>query len=45
MRELTEEKKRMFKSIGLHYCRHYDNVVRFNAPLCGKCRHRTYPAR
>jgi len=45
MRELTEEKKQMLKSIGLHYCRHYDNVVRFNAHFCGKCRHRTYPSR
>jgi hypothetical protein len=44
MGELTEEKKRMLKNMGLHYCRHYDNVVRFNAPLCGKCRHKTYPA-
>jgi len=45
MRELTEEKKRMLKSIGLHYCRHYENVVRFNAPMCGKCRHCTRPPR
>ncbi len=45
MQELTEEKKQMLKSIGLHYCRHYDNVVRFDPPFCGKCRHRTYPSR
>ncbi len=45
MRELTEEKKQALKSMGLHYCRHYDNIVRFNPTFCGKCRHCTRPTK
>jgi hypothetical protein len=45
MRELTEEKKRMLKSMGLHYCKYYNNIVRFNPSFCGKCRHCTRPTK
>jgi hypothetical protein len=45
MRKLTEEKKRALKSMGLHYCRYYRNIVRFNPDFCGKCRYCTYPAK
>lgn len=45
MREPTEERKQVLRSMGLHYCRHYDNIVRFNPGFCGKCRHCTRPAR
>lgn len=24
---------------GLHHCRYYDNLVRYNPSLCGKCSH------
>lgn len=24
---------------GLHHCRYYDNLVRYNPNLCGKCSH------
>jgi hypothetical protein len=43
MQALSEEKKLKLKGMGLHYCRHYNNVVRFNEPACGKCVYCTYP--
>ena len=24
---------------GLHHCRYYDNLVKYNPSLCGKCPH------
>jgi hypothetical protein len=42
---LTEERRERFRQVGLHYCKHYENVVRYNAPACGKCRHATYQKR
>jgi hypothetical protein len=41
----TEERREKLRQIGLHYCKHYDNIVRFNAPACGKCGYATYPKR
>lgn len=42
---LTEERRERLRQVGLHYCKHYENVVRYNAPACGKCRHATYQKR
>ncbi len=44
-RELTEERRQKLKMVGLHYCKLYENVVRYNAPACSKCEHSTYPRR
>ena len=41
----TEEHKQRLKEVGLHYCKLYENVVRYNKPACSKCRHATYPKR
>jgi len=43
MQALSEERRLKLKAVGLHYCRHYNNVVRYNEHLCGNCRHCTYP--
>jgi len=40
--EPTEEKLRRLKAVGLHYCRHYENVVRYNPPSCGSCPYATW---
>jgi hypothetical protein len=45
MEPISEERQKKLKEIGLHYCRYYDNVVRYNKPACGKCIHATYPKR
>jgi len=45
MRPVSEERRHRLKEVGLHFCRYYNNVVRFNAPACGTCPHRTYPAK
>jgi hypothetical protein len=31
------EEKRRVRQVGLHYCRHYRNLVRFNPNFCGPC--------
>jgi hypothetical protein len=31
------EEKRRVKQVGLHYCRQYGNLVRFNPKFCGSC--------
>jgi hypothetical protein len=28
---------KLLRSIGLHHCRRYGNIVRFDEELCGKC--------
>jgi len=28
---------KLLRSIGLHYCSRYRNIVRFDRELCGKC--------
>ncbi len=33
------EKTRRFLSSGLHFCRHYKNLVKFNPEFCGRCPH------
>ena len=33
-----EKALRLIKS-GLHFCRKYDNLVRYNPELCGDCEH------
>ena len=43
MEELSPEKRQRLKSIGLHFCEHYRNIVRYNEKFCKKCRHCTYP--
>ena len=45
MEPISEERRNKLKEIGLHYCRHYENVVRYNKPACGKCAYATYPKR
>ncbi|MBL7168937.1 hypothetical protein ISS40_09695 [Candidatus Bathyarchaeota archaeon] len=30
---------------GLHHCRYYDNLVRYNPNLCGKCSHNGFRPR
>ncbi len=25
--------------LGLHFCRHYQNLVKYNPEFCGKCPH------
>ena len=41
----SEERRQKLKEVGLHYCKNYENIVRYNKPACGKCRHATYPKR
>jgi len=43
MQALSDERRNRLKEVGLHYCRYYCNIVRFNKPACGKCVHCTYP--
>jgi hypothetical protein len=43
MQAASEERRLRLSQIGLHYCRYYKNVVRFNEPSCGRCVHSTYP--
>jgi hypothetical protein len=33
--QLTESNSN--RHVGLHFCRNYQNVVRYNPELCGKC--------
>lgn len=33
------EKTRRLLSLGLHFCRHYKNLVKFNPEFCGRCPH------
>ena len=35
----TAEKTRKLPSLGLHFCRYYENLVRFDQEFCGKCPH------
>ena len=35
----TAEKTRRLISSGLHFCRYYENLVRFDPEFCGKCPH------
>jgi hypothetical protein len=35
----STEKTRRLISSGLHFCRHYKNLVRYNPEFCGKCPH------
>ncbi len=44
-RPLTDERREKMRQVGLHYCKHYENIVRYNAPACSKCEHATYPRR
>jgi hypothetical protein len=43
MKKLSKEKKNKLKELGLHYCKYYKNIVRYNAPTCKKCPYCTYP--
>jgi hypothetical protein len=43
MQALSEERRHKLKGVGLHYCKYYNNIVRFNEPACGHCPHCTYP--
>jgi hypothetical protein len=45
MQLASEERRHRLKEVGLHFCRYYNNVVRFNKPACGVCPHCTYPAK
>ncbi len=36
---MAETVKEKIRNTGLHFCKHYNNVVRFNPQLCGKCPH------
>jgi len=45
MQLIPEERRSRLKEVGLHFCRYYNNVVRFNKPACGTCPHCTYPAK
>ena len=32
-----EERARRLIKVGLHFCKHYNNVVKYNPELCEKC--------
>jgi hypothetical protein len=36
-RMLSNEKLKKLKKIGLHYCKHYMNIVKYNPIFCDKC--------
>ena len=36
--EQREKALRLIKS-GLHFCDRYNNIVKYNSELCGKCEH------
>ncbi len=40
----TDDGSRM-PSGGLHHCRYYDNLVKYNPNLCGKCPHNGFRPR
>ncbi len=42
--ERREKALRLIKS-GLHFCSRYNNLVRFNPGLCGKCEHNGFRPR
>ncbi len=35
--EHDNERRERLASVGLHFCRRYRNVVRYNPEFCGKC--------
>jgi len=43
MEELSQDKRQRLKSIGLHFCNYYENIVRYNKKFCAECPHCTYP--
>lgn len=38
---LTEKKRKRLKNLGLHYCKYYKNIVRYNDKFCRECPHNT----
>jgi hypothetical protein len=42
--ERREKALRLIKS-GLHFCNRYNNLVRYNPDLCGKCEHNGFRTR